>query len=222
MERGEEAVFLELLSQHSHVITNKKRSTLLSAQKVKTWEQIRGAFVARTGKNIETKQLQKRYGHMQERLKTKLAKRKGTGGGPAVVLSDNDTTLWEILGQRNPKLAEIPGAASAGFSSAVEEVAEISSDEANEADEADETDDDTPAPTPTTPKSCPSARSSRLTVPQFHELFHLEKSKLLLEIEKIGMEKENLILEKEKLTLEIIKLRQERSELDSNPEYITL
>lgn len=182
------------------------------------WEGVRRAYLSRTGKSLEVKQLQKRFYYLQERVKGKLKKRNSTGGGPAIMLSENENCLLNIFGEGNPKFCEVPGAISTAQLSTAEDVLDTEvSDVENSEELRDEAADCVTNTQPTGSVDISLVRrSSRLSVSQFNELFELEKSKLVLEKEKLSLEKDTLFLQQKKLTLEIEKLKFEMQQLHLN------
>ena len=54
---------------------------------------------------------------MQQRAKSKLSYKKGTGGGSTAELNEMDKAVLDVLGDRNPSITKIPNAIDVNFCS---------------------------------------------------------------------------------------------------------
>ena len=105
-----EREFLECIEKYEKIVTRKGKTRECKNARTNAWDEIKKEFEERTGKLLSVVQLQKKWNNIQSRLKEKMRSSQQTGGGPAVIFSENDALAQKILGEGNLKLVRVPGA----------------------------------------------------------------------------------------------------------------
>ena len=116
-----EAAFLALLKEKSDFTLSKSNSKEVYEKRNESWSWVAQQLLIKTGKEYNSAQLQKKWNNIQQRVKDRSHDSKTTGGGPPITLSANDRLTWKIIGEKNPKVAIVPGAmTNTSFCSALE------------------------------------------------------------------------------------------------------
>ena len=115
----EESKFIDLIGNNRIVLNCGKTPELKTAKK-KAWKTIVEAMNVEKENGWNEDQLYKKWINIKSRVFEKNRKRKATGGGCAIAMTENDSKVLNILGENNPKLHKIPNALSLGGKSSTE------------------------------------------------------------------------------------------------------